>query len=93
MVHTTSEFYNQFTSTISTQALKKWTKEITFAEAQRLKDPHVMDIMGARQPDVIVGPPESVTNSNRTGNQWLSLALSIEEKQYIFILNYSITSH
>jgi hypothetical protein len=86
MVQTTSEYYTKFTSTISAGAVKKWTKEIETAESKRLKNPKAMDIMRAHQPELNTDPGCSVTGSNRTlevGNQWLQLALSIEERQYI----------
>jgi hypothetical protein len=89
MVHTTSEYYSQFTSTISPNALKKWTKEITSAESRRLKDPRAMDIMRPQQPEVNAGPAQSGSNPNRLpgiGNEWLNLALSIEDKQYVFVI-------
>lgn len=86
MVQTTSEYYTQFTSTVSASALKKWTKEITLAESRRLKDPRAMDIMRAHQPEINSGLAESEADHNHlsgVGSQWLNLALSIEEKQYV----------
>jgi hypothetical protein len=89
MVHTTSEYYTQFTSTVSAGALKTWTKEIELAESRRLKDPRAMDIMRAHQPVFNTDPAESGSNPNRptgVGGEWLNLALSIEEKQYVFVI-------
>jgi hypothetical protein len=91
MVHTTSEYYTQFTSTISAGALKKWTKEIESAESRRLEDPHAMDIMGAQQLEITADLAQSGFNSNRptgAGSEWLNLALSIEEKQYVFVITH-----
>ena len=88
MVHSTSQYYTQFTSTISASALKIWTKEITSAESRRLKDPSAMDIMCAQQPDGIADPAQSgftQTPLTGVGSQWLNLALSIEERQYVLI--------
>ena len=87
MIQTTSEYYAKFTSTISTGAVKKWTKDIETAESKRLKDPRVMDIMRAHQPESSSDPGYSGADPNRSsemGNQWLQLALSIEERQYGF---------
>jgi hypothetical protein len=84
MVHSTSEYYTQFTSTVSAGALKKWTTEIELAESQRLKDPSVMDIMRAQQPEGTADPIQpgaDPTRATGVGSRWLSLALSIEEKQ------------
>jgi hypothetical protein len=89
MVHTTSEYYTQFTSTISAGALKKWTKEIESAESRRLKDPRAMDIMRAHQQEITADPAQSVSEPNsitEIGAQWLNLALSIEERQYVLVI-------
>jgi len=86
MVDTTSQYYTQFTSTISASALRKWTKEITSAESQRLKDPWAMDIMRAHQPEGNTGPAQSANRLTGVGNEWLHLALSIEEKQCVFVI-------
>jgi hypothetical protein len=88
MVHTTSEYYTQFTSTVSAGALRKWTKEIELAESRRLKDPSVMDIMRAHQPADPAQPGPDPTRLTGVGIRWLSLALSIEETQYNFVIGY-----
>jgi hypothetical protein len=83
MVHKTSEYYAHFTSTISARSLTHWTEEITLAESQRLKDPCAMDIIGVQNAD-----PEPISSDPNppigVGSRWLDLALSIEERQYVF---------
>ena len=89
MVQTTSEYYAKFTSTISAGALKKWTQEIETAESRRLKNPKAMDIMCAHQPESSsdLGNLGAKPNwSSSPGNQWLQLALSIEERQYVLVI-------
>jgi hypothetical protein len=89
MNRTTSEYYTKFTSTISAVAVKKWTKEIETAESKRLKNPQAMDIMRAHQPEWNSHPGHSGADPNPTsdlGNQWLQLALSIEERQYVLVM-------
>jgi hypothetical protein len=84
MVHVTAEYYTKFTSTVSAGALRKWTKEIELAESKRLKDPSAMDIMRAHQTELIadLGPSGPTQNrSSEVATQWLTLALSIEERQ------------
>ncbi len=84
MVHKTSAYYAQFESTISPGALKKWTKEITSAESRRMKNPRVMDIIGAHlhQNNADPAQSESITNCYAgVGTEWLDLAFSIEERQ------------
>jgi hypothetical protein len=81
MVNKTTEYYTQFTSTISPGAVKKWTNEITSAERQRLKNPRAMDIIGAHHHSNS-DSAGSVSNPSRLPQfQWLDLALSIEERQ------------
>jgi len=90
MVHTTSQYYTQFTSTVSATSLKIWTKEITSAEGQRLKDPCAMDIMRANQLDDFADPAQTDSEQTRltgVGAQWLNLALSIEERQYALVIS------
>ena len=84
MVHKTSEYYTQFSSTVSASSLNKWTKEITSAESRRLKNPRAMDIMRAHQHQVNADSAGSGFDPNcLTGSEWLNLAISIEERQYV----------
>jgi len=94
MVHTTSEYYSKFTLTVSAGALKKWTKEIELAESKRLKDPRAMDIMRAHQTELTAEPAPSGPSQNRSSamaTQWLNLALSIEERQYVYKDRFTFT--
>jgi hypothetical protein len=82
MVHKTSEYYSLFSSTVSASAIKKWTQDMTIAESRRLKNPEEMDIIGAQKHGFHAEPaPNRLT---LTGNEWLNLALSMEERQYVF---------
>ena len=60
MVQTTLEYCTTFTSTVSTSVVKKWTREIETAESKRLKDPQVMDIMRAHQPESGAKPAQTL---------------------------------
>ena len=82
MVHKTSEYYTQLTSTIPARARTKWEQEITSAERRRLEEPRVMDIIGTQQTDV-AARSSADPNLSGTGPEWLTLALSIEERQYV----------
>ena len=90
MIHTTSEYYTKFTSTLSAAALKKWTKEIETAESKRLNNPHVMDIMRAHQTELRSADPglsgAEPNHSSELGTQWVNLALSIEDRQYVMVM-------
>jgi hypothetical protein len=86
MVNKTSAYYTQFESTISPVAVRKWTKEITSAESRRLKNPRVMDIIGAHPHQNNAEPAQSESAPNLhagVGTEWLDLALSVEERQYV----------
>jgi hypothetical protein len=85
MVEKTSKYYTQFTSTVSAGALRKWTKDMESAESRRLLDPTTMDIMGPHK-DIEADPGQSglePSHLSSVGTQWLNLALSIEERQYV----------
>jgi hypothetical protein len=91
MVHKTSEYYTLFSSTVSASAIKKWTKDMTTAESRRLKNPRAMDIIGAHKNDFHAELAGSASEPNRltaTGTEWLNLALSMEERQYVLLFSY-----
>lgn len=83
MVRETSLYYDQMSSTVPRTLRIVWEAEITRAESQRVINPSVMDIIGAR--DTQINPssdPIPIQSSRaRTDLQWLNLALSIEERQ------------
>ena len=60
-----------------------WEAEIARAESQRVKNPSVMDIIGAQETQIDPSLDPILTEScrARTDVQWLNLALSIEERQ------------
>ena len=82
MVHKTLEYYSLFSSTVSAGAIRKWTQDMTTAESRRLKNPEEMDIIGAQKHGFHAEP--APTRLAVTGNEWLNLALSMEERQYVF---------
>ena len=84
MVHKTSSYYSQLSSTIPVASRKKWEKEMTLAESRRLEDPSAMDIIGAQEVDLPTAD-SALQPDRRTAavHAWLNLALSIEERQYV----------
>jgi len=89
MVLKTLEYYTQLSSTISAVAQKKWEEEITSAERRRLEVPCAMDIIGTQHVHFEAGSApdsNSLTRLTGVGSWWLDLALSIEERQYVFAL-------
>jgi hypothetical protein len=85
MVHKTSSYYSQLSSTILMVASRKqWEKEITSAESQCLEDPLAMDIISAQEIDLPTADLALQPDRQTTAlHAWLNLALSIEERQYI----------
>jgi len=84
MVQKTSDYFNQMSCTITLQARNKWEQQLMVAEKRRLEDPSAMDIIGAQQMGVDGRTdPSLVTYS---GPEWLTLALSIEERQFVVLL-------
>jgi len=83
MVRETSLYYDQMSSTVPRALRIMWEAEVSRAESQRVKDPSVMDIIGARETRIDPSPDPIPSHSSRAGSdlQWLSLALSIEERQ------------
>jgi hypothetical protein len=83
MVRVTERYYNQLSSTISAVWRSQWEKDIKKAESQRLTKPSVMDIMGAKIQPVggVPTPRPRPDGPDRSGTLWLTLALSVEERQ------------
>jgi hypothetical protein len=84
MVQEATDYYNKMTSIVPHTLLNIWTKAITFAESRRMSDLSAMDILGAQ---VVVTNPDPLpvlNDSTASAHQWLNLALSIEERQYVF---------
>jgi type II secretory pathway component PulK len=77
-----NEYFEKLNSAISTDVRSKWNSEILDAENQRLQSPAAMDIMGTR--NVAVSRDIQDVSDNEKDDvvgEWISLALSIEEKQ------------
>lgn len=90
MADSTNEHYTTFTRGVPTADVMQWEKDMGDAEARRMQDRTVMDIIGATQPpaersvqpmqwDIGRGPIE----------EWIQLALTIEEKQSVYTVRCS----
>ena len=59
-----------------------WENEIQQAEAERLNDVSVMDILKARSTERSVGATvEAAVNRHTAKEEWVKLGLDIEERQ------------
>ena len=80
-------YLDELTQVADPLAIQAWTQEIEHAEANRLVDPAVMDIYGARATPSMTVPEESPAPSDhhplrKSPKQlWLEMALIIEERQ------------
>lgn len=85
MFQEVQEYFDNMTSSIDKEDIEMWKAEIIDAENQCLQTPGAMDIMGVRP----LGAPDDVRVSteellhNDQGDEWISLALTVEERQYV----------
>ncbi len=49
MVRVTKSYYEQMSASVTTAFCNKWEIDIRKAESDRLKNPSVMDVMGAKK--------------------------------------------
>ena len=63
MVRDTALYYDQMSSTVSRALRNMWEAEITRAESQRLRNPLVMDIIGAQEIHKAQDPNHSKYNN------------------------------
>jgi hypothetical protein len=76
------EYYKNLCSTVDENVQQSWRAEISTAENNRFQTPDAMDIMGSRQTAVTHGGPSASNQSHDSkGEEWISLALTVEERQ------------
>jgi hypothetical protein len=87
MVKRTRNYYIELSATIGYQSMQMWEEEVLKAEAMRLADVSGMDVYGARVADpssntLAAEPgPEPVSRHMSPIEDWIRLAIQIEEKQ------------
>lgn len=74
------EYFDNLSASVKDGDRQQWNAEIEEAENQRLQTPSAMDIMGARLAPA-AGEHDPESNTHTPGDEWISLALSIEEIQ------------
>jgi hypothetical protein len=73
------------TETLDLGIVEEWEAEIVSAEAERYHTPAAMDIMGTRLTAAGSNPSDSSKeNSSSAEEEWIALALAVEEKQSVF---------
>jgi len=82
-VQETTHYYDQMSSVVSPALQRQWEADIISAESKRYTNPSVMDILGVQQMKMS-SEPEPIEIGRAGANlDWLDLALSIEERQYV----------
>ncbi|KAH9959751.1 hypothetical protein BGW80DRAFT_1183207, partial [Lactifluus volemus] len=82
MAHTTGQYFENLSSTISVANRAQWEIEIELAESRRLTDPAAMDILRVQKPkqnDESMLPTEG--RDYTLVEEWVQMALNVEEKQ------------
>ena len=82
-----SEYYEKLIGGISQADINEWEQQMSYAEANRLDDIKVMDIIGTREVEPETtgsarGAAESAQAISTSATEWLQLALDIQERQY-----------
>jgi hypothetical protein len=81
------EYFEKMTTTIEKGMVDEWEAEMVTAEGERLHTPAAMDIMGTRLAAAVSNPSDrSGENSSSAEEEWISLALAVEEKQCVLFL-------
>lgn len=81
------EYFEKMTDTIEKGSVEEWEAEIVIAERERFQTPAAMDIMGTRLAAAINNSSDwTEENSSSAEEEWITLALSVEEKQCVLIL-------
>lgn len=76
------EYYKNLCSTVDGNLQQLWRTEINTAEKNRFQTPDAMDIMGSRHTAATHGGPSTTNQSHDSkGEEWISLALTVEERQ------------
>jgi hypothetical protein len=89
MCRSAQNYHNKLMEGILGADLQTWEAEITHAERMRKEDKSVMDIIGATEPQSLEANAEApgdaeiggAADAARGPNQWLRLAIQIEQKQ------------
>jgi hypothetical protein len=92
------DYFEKLSSSVGSDDIQKWTREIFDAEKQRFQSPDAMDIMGTRNAAANKNdiPNAAEAEKNSFAEVWILLALTLEEKQCVICfviqestLNYS----
>ena len=84
MAQDTAEYFSKFSSSISLQNTQQWEQEIKNAESTRLRNPAAMDIMGICETPHDEQPAStSERNAQTSVEEWIQIAIDLEEKQWV----------
>jgi hypothetical protein len=80
------EYFDRLCTTLDKGDIQAWNAEISAAESKRFRTPDSMDMMGTRQVAAVMDVPDIADHQPNLGNDWIALALTVEERQYVFQL-------
>ena len=77
--------FEKMSRTLQAQNIEQWEHEIETAERDRYQNPAAMDMMAARQlrSDHDVSLPSQSQENSSAAEEWIIIALSIEERQLV----------
>lgn len=81
-----NRYYEKLVEGINEIDLRQWEKDITHAESNRLRERNVMDILGAKplqRADTAANFQSDSGHGSKSDDEWIQLAINIEEKQYV----------
>lgn len=80
-------YFSSLSALVSDICRRQWQTEIEHAEAGRLVDPTVMDILAAHPVSPIEhGASHDAAKASSKVEQWIQTAIEIEENQFILSL-------
>jgi hypothetical protein len=77
----TEAYFNEMSAGLSNADCAQWEKEILAAEADRLRRPAAMDILGARSAEPGADDDSRPRQATTDAEQWIELALMMEQWQ------------
>lgn len=86
-------YYERLILDISEADLTEWENSITFAEATRMQDITVMDILASKKPRAADVSADIDVREAGEGVEWMRMALNIEEKQYVCCASWLLDKH
>ena len=87
------EYFRDVDAGVRSHLKQQWQEEIRNAEATRLEDRSVMDVMRVRDiPKAQILPATSLQAPEMPVQHWIQFAIDLEEKQYVCFFSHPFTN-